>query len=187
MTGIGNAFVALSPSDDERHALADALTKASPGPVLPGRRVRPENWHVTLRFLGPIEDDVCDRMAHELDEILHVDSGRGAFDGLGTFPRASKANVLYASVDDAEGVLDVLAGLAEEAAVACGMEPEGRPFVPHLTLARLRPSADLRSALGAFGSFRVPFRIATVAVFRTERERGRTAYRELHRVSLGDR
>ena len=187
MTDPGNAFVALSPAIEERHAFAAALTEASPGRPLPGKRVRPENWHVTLRFLGPVEDEVCDRIAHELDETLDVEPGRGAFNGLGAFPRASKAAVLYASVEDPEGVLDVLAGIAEEAAVACGLEAEGRPFVPHLTLARLRPPADLRSVFDAFGPHRAPVAFDALTIFRTTREHGRTVYRPLHRLDLSDR
>ena len=179
-----NAFLAFAPSDDERHALAAALTEASPGHPLPGRRVRPENWHITLRFLGDVNDDVCDRVAAFIDEEMPANPGRIACTGLGAFPRASKAGVVYASVDDPDRVLAALADIGEEAATAAGLDPEGRPFVPHLTLARLRPNLDVRPVLDAFGEFRVPMHIRRIALFRTEAVRGVVSYRPLHEFDL---
>lgn len=161
-----HAFLAVAMSDEERHALSATLTEASPGPPLLGRRTPPEKWHITLRFLGECTEPEAEVVMHTLSQTSGLESGRVWCDGLDAFPRMSKANVVYLKVDDPTGILGYLAAVCDEAAMSAGFESEGRPYVPHVTLSRLRPARDVRSLIGGFDEFRTPIAVRAITLMR---------------------
>jgi 2'-5' RNA ligase len=124
-------------------------------------------WHITLRFLGECTDAEADRVMHHLSESTDMESGRVWCDGLGAFPKTSKANVVYLSVDDPTRTLTYLAAVCDEAAIDAGFEPEGRPYVPHITLSRLRPPRDVRSLISGFDEFRMPIAVRSITLMRS--------------------
>ncbi len=138
-------FIGAAIDSEARHALAHAL--AVSGVRLSGKPVPPESWHVTLRFLGATSTPLQDRFMCELDETITVAPFRLRLRALGSFPRSDKATVLWIGADGGDA-LPILGAQCEAAAEAVGFEPEGRPFVPHLTLSRLRPQADVRKVVG---------------------------------------
>jgi len=162
-----HAFLAVDLSSEERHSLSRALSDANSGRPIPGRRPPTENWHVTLRFLGECGDHQTDLMMHSLSESISASPSRVWCDGLNAFPRPSRAGVVFVGVDDPTGILDHLAAVCEEAAIDAGFEPEDRPYVPHLTLSRLRPALDVRALFAAFGEFRVPITVQAITLLRT--------------------
>lgn len=179
-----HAFLAVDLSSDERHALSAALTEAGPGRPVPGKRPRSENWHITLRFLGECTESEAERIMFSLAETLDIAPTRVWCDGLGCFPRTSKAGVIYVAVDDPTDVLGYLAGVCNEAATDAGFEAEDRPFVPHLTLSRLRPASDVRSLLDGYSDFRVPVAVNEITLFRTRRTRSGVCHDAVDRVVL---
>lgn len=182
-----HAFLAVDLTAHERHALSRALHDASPGPPVPGKRQPPENWHFTLRFLGEASQVTAEMLMRELDEAIDLEPGRVRCVGLGVFPRPGKASVLYVRVEDTSDLLSRLAARCESAARDVGFLPEERPFVPHLTLSRLRPAQDLRSLLDSFGEFSVHVAVSSVTLFRTRRARSRLWYEAIDTVPLGGR
>jgi 2'-5' RNA ligase len=181
----GNAFLAVDLSTDERHALSRALDEASPGPRVPGKRARPENWHITLRFLGPVDEVVTDRVLHEVSETLDARAGRVVCTGLGAFPRPAKATVLYVGIDDPAELLPSIAAQCEAACRDVGLEPQERPFVGHLTLSRIRPPTDVTRLIGSYGEFAVPVRVASVSLMRTMPDERGVRYTEIGSIPLG--
>lgn len=176
-------FLAVALDDDTRHALAAHLDAHLDAP-LPGSKVPPENWHVTLRFLGKMDDVQHDVLVAHFAEHLDVDRFRLRFGGLGAFPRPRKATVAWLAVAAPE--LDRLAGLAEEAAITAGCMPEERPFHPHLTLARIRPPADIAPAIARVPPFPRSMPVTSVACFESTLRGGKTAiYTEIDTFDLG--
>ena len=121
---------------------------------LPGARwITPENYHLTLRFIGDVDDLIAQEVALMLGRVR-----RAAFDlhleGLTSFggrrPRAVVANVA-----PAQALLEVQAE-HERLMQRIGLTPEGRKYMPHVTLARLRDSSSLDVAdyLSTRGYFR---------------------------------
>lgn len=163
----GHAFLAVDLSGDERHSLSRALSDANSDRPIPGRRPPTENWHITLRFLGECSDSQTDLVMHRLSDTVSASQSRVWCEGLGAFPRPSKAGVVFVKVDDPSGILDHLAAVCEEAAIDAGFAPEDRPYVPHLTLSRLRPALDVRALFAAFGEFRVPIKVRAITLLRT--------------------
>jgi 2'-5' RNA ligase len=121
---------------------------------LPGARwIDPENYHVTLRFIGDVDDAVAREVADLLDQVkrrrfeLQLD-GVSSFGG--RKPRAVIAPVAAVSP------LIELQAEHERLMQRVGLEPEGRKYTPHVTLARLRESSNRQVA--DYLAVRAPFR-----------------------------
>lgn len=133
---------------------------------LPGARwISPENYHLTLRFIGDVDDVIAHEVASMLGRVK-----RGPFElhmeGLTSFG-GRKPRAVVASVAPEQALIDVQAE-HERLMQRIGLEPEGRKFTPHVTLARLRESSSQQVAeyLSARGYFRTsPFRISRFVLF----------------------
>jgi 2'-5' RNA ligase len=103
------------------------------------RWTRPEALHVTLKFIGhAIDRAETEKFASVRAALASVRSSGPAemrFRGVGVFPDARRPRVLYCGVE-ASANLAPLAAAIERALEPMGIPPEGRAFVPHLTLAR---------------------------------------------------
>lgn len=145
----GRLFLALTPPKACRDAIARSVESAFGGRALPGRRVPPERWHLTLKFLGDTEGEAVLALCGALDEADLGAAFRLEFAGLGAFPSPRRAKVLWMGCDEGGAELARLAKKVDAAAQLAGFEAEGRPFRAHLTLSRLRPPQDLRGLLEA--------------------------------------
>lgn len=132
-------FLAVeAPASDRYASLTQGILAAFPH----ARPVPPGQWHATLRFLGevpdpaPVVETVRPIVAQLRPAPLSVH-------GLGAFPNASRARVLWAGMH-ADGLETLAAALADALPVPREPEPR-RPFRPHVTLARLDPPRDVRS------------------------------------------
>jgi len=126
--------------------------------------VAPGNLHITLKFLGDVDEARVEAIAASLRQAL---AGAPAFDavvgGLGAFPTPARARVVWAGVRAGAEAMVGVAGRVEAALASFGFPQEARPFSPHVTLGRVRvPRRDpgLAEALGdgegrEFGTVRV--------------------------------
>ena len=137
------AFVAIfPPAEIQAAAVAMALEAVRRHGVRAGDRVRwvrSENVHLTLKFLGGIQEEVLGDLCTALEETC---AGHAPFDvglaGLGAFPSAQRARILWTGVGAGFDRLRALAADLEAAVAPLGFEREERAFVPHLTLGRVR-------------------------------------------------
>ncbi len=182
--GLARLFVAVPLPDDVRHALSTLIREAAPG-GLPGRVVPPANWHVTLRFLGDVDDLGRDRLLRELQAAGLGDPFVVDWGGLGAFPRPGRATVLWVAADRGAADLSRLAVDVEEAAVAAGFPHEDRPFRSHLTLSRIRPHQDVAPLLESTSPFDLAMTVDRVAVYRSHLGRGGARYEEIEEFPLG--
>ena len=129
-------FVALDMPWSVREQLA-----ALSGSGIPGARwVPPENYHLTLRFIGAIPGHI----ARDVDGALLGLRVRGfalTLMGMGTFAKGGVSSALWVGVERTP-LLDHLRNKIETALQRCGLEPERREFQPHVTLARLDNPAE---------------------------------------------
>ena len=133
-------FVALDLPSSVRAQLA-----ALSGSGIPGARwVPPENYHLTLRFIG----DIPGHVARDVDDALLALRARGftlTLTGMGTFSKGGISNALWVGAEKTPS-LDHLRQKIETALQRCGLEPERRKFQPHVTLARLDNPAEAKVA-----------------------------------------
>ncbi|KAB0669657.1 RNA 2',3'-cyclic phosphodiesterase [Oryzomonas sagensis] len=101
-----------------------------------GRWVPADQLHLTLAFLGEVDDGTLRQLTGALARI-RVPGFTLRFNGTGCFPDLRRPRVLWAGLEP-EPKLDDLASLVREAAVACAIAQEERPFFSHITLARLK-------------------------------------------------
>ena len=176
-------FLAATLDDDTRHALA-TFVSAPEMPNIPGRRVPPPNWHLTLRFLGRSTAVQQDLVLATLQEEVESGPFEIGFGSLGTFPYPSKATVVWLAVDHGGELLVELAVECERAAVRAGYDPEERPYHPHLSLARVRPPQDLTDLVDEFPPFPGRLRIESVVLYESITSSSGARYTELDRVPL---
>jgi 2'-5' RNA ligase len=123
---------------------------------LPGARwIDPENYHLTLRFIGDVDDDIAREVAWMLGKVRRRDFEL-RLDGLSSFG-GRKPRAVVAAVAPSPAVMELQAE-HERLMQRVGLEPEGRKYTPHVTLARLRDSSSFEVAeyLSARAAFRSP-------------------------------
>jgi RNA 2',3'-cyclic 3'-phosphodiesterase len=142
-------FVALMPPGEVVEELR-AGTVALRELVPELRWTRPEQWHLTLAFLGEVGEDVIDELARRLNRAaarhppLSLSLGGG-----GRFGH----QVLWTRVQGDRDGLRRLAGSVQAAARRSRLPMEQRPYRPHLTLARSDGGADLRPLVERLASW----------------------------------
>ena len=144
-------FTAIALPFDLRQRLAFL------GGGIPGARwVAPENMHLTLRFIGEVDEG---QMEDINAALLGVEAPR--FDltlaGIGHWETKGRATALWAGVEKSPELLH-LHDRVEAALVRAGLPPEPRKFAPHVTLARLKnpPASRVGDFLREYGPFRAP-------------------------------
>ncbi len=112
------------------------------------RWVEPEAIHLTLQFLGEIDDRTVGLIAGSLDEVC-VNHPRMIFEvgGLGGFPNLNRPRVIWIGIREADVSLSKLQAEIGGRVSKVGIDAEERTFHPHLTLGRLRREAS-QSELG---------------------------------------
>jgi 2'-5' RNA ligase len=177
-------FLAVALPDDVRHGVAARLREHLGDRRMPGKPVAIENWHITLRFLGSATPMQRDSVLAHLDQHIQTGPFRMRFACLGAFPRPSRASTLWVGVATGADGLAALAADCETAADAAGFEPEGRPFHPHLTIARIRPPESVRSLIDG-ESIAVTMDVAAVTMYRSILAGGRPVrYEAVETVEL---
>ncbi len=144
------AFLAIEPDDAARAAVGRLIRRLR---NLPGRIswVRPENVHLTLRFLGGVDPALLDAYVQRLEpDVARLAPFAARIRGLGVFPNPRRPSVIWTGLETEGETLLQVQQLAEKAARDLGLKPERRRFVPHITLGRVRRSdakLDLRAVI----------------------------------------
>jgi RNA 2',3'-cyclic 3'-phosphodiesterase len=143
-----------------------------------------QNQHVTLKFLGatwprlvPWVNETAAAVARE-----HASVPTRAL-GLGAFPNARRARVLWVGLDDREGRLARIAAALDEA-FAREVAPEKRAFTAHLTVARFVPPVELEG-LEDVELDSDTFEIDRIVLYRSHLRRPAPVYEELGAFTLG--
>jgi len=134
------------------------------------RWTRPGNWHLTLKFLGDVEESQVDDIKGVLSAIEFP-----AFDmrsgDCGCFPDMERPRVIWKGFRKGARRCEALAGAVEDALEPLGFEREKRPFKCHLTLGRVkqRKRDDWEGCLHAAGQESWPgFTVDRFVLWRSE-------------------
>ena len=122
-------FVAIRPPAAIRERLLDVME------AVPGARWQDDDQlHLTLRFIGEVDGRVAEEVTSALGTVRQAPFSI-SIDSVGTFGSRGRVNALWAGVRPH----DMLAHLhrkVDQALVRAGLHPEGRAYLPHITLAR---------------------------------------------------
>jgi RNA 2',3'-cyclic 3'-phosphodiesterase len=185
-------FVALELDEQARRLLGEyqrllgALNRVV-------RWVRPEQIHLTLKFLGEVAEQQVPAVAKALDTLAEQPAFDFEMEGVGYFGSARSPRVVWAGVRMPNGPLTRLQRGCEEALSPLGYPPEGRAYSPHLTLGRVKDFRGGEQVVQAVDQLaaeaRQPLTQAAMEVTLFEsilRPQG-SQYATIHKVILGKR
>jgi 2'-5' RNA ligase len=181
------AFVAIEIDQSVIQRITDITYELRP--KIPDIRwTAPANWHLTLKFLGAIEEkqiaDIHRTLQRELSLFPRCIINAK---GLGVFPDIRRPRILWAGIEGKP--LQQLAESVETALAPLGFEKEQRVFTPHLTLGRWREgqrkSRELEEALQDWKTYDFgSSRLDEVKLFQSILRPGGAEYRPLRTVQL---
>jgi 2'-5' RNA ligase len=165
-------FVGIKPPEELRKRLAGM------GTGIPGARwVAPENLHLTLRFLGEVENPLLPEIDLALAAIC-AESFDLTVSGIDVFGSKRRPRLLVARVERHES-LHHLHDKIESAITRLGFKPEARRFTPHVTIARFGNShySRIHHFIEANGMFRAgPFAVDRFTLFSSILTKERAVY-----------
>lgn len=152
-------------------ALAARASEILPTSLPALRRVKPENLHVTLAFLGWTPDERLDEVTDAAREgTAGVVRFELAFEGAGRFPPRGRPRVVWIGIaDGGPSVLQLATGVSAGLR-SRGLRFDDRPLAPHLTLARVPDDASgaeaktVAAALESLAAPRLQFMVDEIAV-----------------------
>lgn len=187
-------FVALSLPASTRRALVAAQQRLPAVPSSEARSVRPtkpDDLHLTLKFLGATPDEQVPVIA----AVLRATAAGCALPdvllaGVGAFPRPDRPRAVFAAVTEGRDEVIALVQAIEEACAPLGFPPEERPRVPHVTLFRVdgaRRAPTLESWMKAMSAERFgAVDASAVVLYESRLQPGGSVYTELERFPLGE-
>jgi 2'-5' RNA ligase len=153
---------------------------------IPGARwVEPENLHLTLRFVGEVDEPAAEDIDYALRQITDHPFAL-TLTGLGTFGKNGKEHTLWIGVAPSPQLAHLQAKV-ESAVVRAGQPAEERKFTPHVTIARMtRPDLTrLQHFIEGNGLFQAgPFRVEQFTLFESEPGNGGPVYTALEDYPL---
>ena len=133
-------FVAVEIDEQARRmAAATAETlRIKVAPALKARWVAPENMHLTVRFIGHVDDSRAPAVIEALTPPLDIPPFDIELGGCGVFPPTGPPRVLWIGLTQSLPSLALMHDAFNQRVRPFGFEPEARPFSAHLTLARIK-------------------------------------------------
>lgn len=183
-------FIALNLPNAEKERIQTAVSPLR-NANLPVRWVEPENYHLTLKFLGDVKSDRAKEIEEALDEVAgKTEPFSLSVGGFGAFPTIRRPKVIWMGVD-ATPALRCLKQDVEWALTDLGYDRETRAFHPHLTLGR----AETEGGAGVFRgldemaaslSYEGSFDVDTVDLMRSKLSKDGPTYSVEARSELGE-
>ena len=125
--------------DSETRSVLERFQRELQKLLPPINWVKPPSWHLTVKFLGEIEENQVEPIQRTVETaVSHCSSFSLQIEGFGGFPHLRMPRVLWAGVSGQVDELQLLALHVDEALSPLGFPSESKSFRPHLTLARIK-------------------------------------------------
>ncbi len=147
--------------------------------------VKPENFHITLAFLG----EISDKQAFTIKEMLeNISTKHEAFSielsGSGFFPNIKKPKVFWLGIKEQPKLLklknDIDKGLTE-----CNIQYDKKPFSPHLTIGRIKSPIKIKPEILEELNFNTCFWVTEIFLMKSDLFPDGPVYSELYSFKLG--
>ncbi len=181
-------FIAIEIPDDIKREMAKAQERLKRSGVEAGW-TRPEGIHLTLKFLGEVEESqVPEIMAALTNAAQNTGGFRIEIAAAGAFPNQKNARVVWLGISGDRDKLATLQAAVEEAMAGLGMEREDRDFTPHLTLGRIKEIRSRDAWLAALNEMKdirlTGFEVDHISLMRSELKPSGAVYTEIGKVEL---
>lgn len=187
-------FVGVELDDRVRGAAADAAEQLRARlkrsrADLNARWVDPDNLHITLWFIGEVNDDRGAEVRGALQTRFATPAFAVSVNGCGAFPPSGPPRVFWLGITSGVEPMRQVYDEVRDRLVAIGCEEEKRPYSPHLTIARVKAigrgsARTVRDALAAVPAACGVCRVEAVTLFRSRLSPKGSQYQPLLRVPL---
>lgn len=150
--------------------------------------VKPEAMHLTLVFLGNVDEEKMKIASQELKKDL---ASFGTFSvsikGLGAFPKLSKAHIVWVGLDGVKKLKE-LEDKIRHRLKSMNFRLEDRPFMPHLTIARLRQKTDLANLIKKIKDLELAeFGVKDIIIFESKLTPLDPIHKAIGKIKLGEK
>ena len=182
------AFVAVELDVASRAAISELIARLRPRlPMVAW--TRPENAHLTLKFLGNVSLEFIETYARDLEiAAATVPPVVARLTGLGAFPNLRRPSIIWTGMEFSGDSVARVQVEAEGAARRLGLVAETRAFMPHVTIGRVkrrRRTVDLRAGIQDESVLSIhEFTVDAVSLFSSELTTQGARHTRLHRFSF---
>ena len=147
------------------------------------------NFHLTLKFLGDVKKDSISDICNDIDKVAIKQKPFSLeFGGIGTFPNLSRPRVLWLGLKQGVKITTGLSKYINNALFHWNVKKDGR-FHPHVTLARLKQSMDLRKYIDLFEEYQTiqntSMAVDEITLVKSELHPNGAIYTPISRFHLG--
>jgi len=176
-------FVAVELPKEVKKELSIICDHFAKRELFVGRCTRPENLHITLKFIGSVCEGVVEKIDRDLKNI-YIDACKATLHSLGVLPTRRISRILFVGLDCF--CLPILAKQIEHN-LSWLVKEEEREFKNHITLARIKKIENKEDFLYAVDNFGVPpleFEIKEFVLKQSELTPEGPVYTDLSRYQL---
>ncbi len=187
MTETIRTFIAIDLSEENQNKLALIQDKLKECPTCV-RWVKPENIHLTLKFLGDISQNKIQKII-KLIPGIYKDAAPFAFDitHLGAFPKISRPNIIWVGIENNADKLRGLADKLEHGLVSLGFAKKPKKFSPHITIGRVKNFKGVKKFIEAIESIQIDPPLLqddiTISLYQSTLTSQGPVYTPLHRLT----
>jgi len=183
-------FIAIDLPKDIKETLAD-LEEQLKTCAADVKWVAPKNIHLTLKFLGEIEEDKLEKINQILEEVAKTNTtfSLGIF-SLGAFPKINFPRIIWVGVNQGKNQVEELAKELEDKIAKIGIAKEKRPFSSHITLGRIRSGLNREKLVqsliqhsGLEGK-NLQFLVTKICLFKSTLTSGGPVYEAVKEINL---
>ncbi len=119
--------------------------------------VQPQNIHLTLKFLGEINEEELNKISLVLEEMDNkISVFTVSIDSIGAFPRINSPRVIWVGPGSGDNEIKILAKELEERLNEIGISREEKPFSSHITLGRMRSGLKIDKLINGLKELTLP-------------------------------
>ncbi len=182
------SFIAIEIPEVLRQRLKDFLRELK-NTGADVKWMRPEGIHLTLKFLGAVEQEALEKLSHALRPAVEKFTPfELKVQGAGCFPSFRNPRVVWTGLIEKEDTVSGLQREIETITAELGFPSEERPFKPHLTLGRVRsPKGKIPLTQMIEGNLHLDlgsFRVERVILFRSDLRPEGAVYTKLQEFYL---
>lgn len=174
-------FIAINLSDEVKNsinAIIENFKKIDPKI----KWVKKENLHLTLKFLGEVDEEKIKRIGSSLEKKVKFSDFEITLNGIGTFPRT----IWIGTTDGKEKVKEIWENV-EEAAEECGFERDHRSFSAHVTIGRIKskPEKTLKKEIENLKEFNFGTQmVSSITMIKSTLTKAGPIYEEIYKIKL---
>jgi 2'-5' RNA ligase len=181
------SFIAVEVPADVRAKLA-AIQERLRQSGAEVRWVAPENIHLTLKFMGSVDEELMDDIITIMREsVAGLAAWTAEVKGVGSFPSARKPRVVWVGVADRDGQLDQIHRKLDRGLRRLGVAGESRRYHPHLTLGRVKSDTlNLVEAVDSLREMEVgSLSVESLTLFQSDLKPDGAVYTPRAKVAIG--